>query len=344
MLRHTKWTLYIFFLQAINAECKTMEPDFSTISQQVSELCRLCDIEKQRHLLEQQFNKVSSRYDSLQGIVGKRTHVCQQWTECASVKKSGQSEIKRLQQMLKSEDLSEAEITETNERMSEIEGVLSKWDSNRKNLDELMVSSQMIIKDRATMKVLSFDAEIQTLWSEFARTSSQVELKQTKLAEVSKLAAEFDQLHRDLKDSLTAIVADVDALHISESSLDGIREWGCQIEALDERRQLEVPKYGRMRELGRQLMAADSARRTDTEAAVTNMSKQWEVTEHLLSQRIDTVAAITSIWKDLDDTTSDVTRTLGHVQEVISSADHIFENREEVKVTLTNCKVSSLIS
>ena len=307
----------------------------------MAELIQLCESEKERHLLEEQFNEVSSRYGTLHGLVGKRTQMCQQWSECASVNKSSQSEIKRLQQMLKSEELSEAEIAVTNEKMSEIEGILQTWDSNKKDLDDLMVSSHMTIKHRATMKVLCFETQIQTLQTEFARTSTQLELKQTKLAEVSKLATEFDRLQRNLTDNLSGIITNVDESHTSESSLDGIQEWGRQIEALDELRQREVPKYGRLRDLGRQLMVADGVRRADTEAAITNMAKQWEVTEQLLSQRIDTVAAVTSIWRQFDDTSSDVTQVLCHIQEVINSSDRVFESRDEVKVVLTNFKVSS---
>ena len=333
----------MFLIQAIDGERNTKEHDFSAISHQVSELCRQCENEKDSQILQEQFKALSSRYDTLHGLVDKRTQVCQQWTVSTAERKSIESEMKHLQQAIKSDELSQAEITESNEKISNVETDLQRWDDNRKDLNDLVVSSQMTIKDRATMDAFSFEADLQSLWSEFATTRAQVESRQAEMSEVSKLVADFDTLQRDLKDSLSGIVMNVDESRISESTLGGIQEWGRQIQSLEELRKRETPKYKEMRALGRQLIAADVAGQTDTEAAVGNLTKQWQTTEELLSQRIDTVAAVTTLWSDFDETVSEITQVLCHVDGVMMGTDHNFAGRDEVKVTLTDYKVSWLV-
>ena len=330
----------MFLIQAIDDERKTKERDFSAISHQVSELCQNCESEKEGNVLQEQFKALSSRYDTLHGLVDKRMQVCQQWTVSTAEKKSIESEMKHLQQAIKLDELSQAEITESNAKMSNVETDLQRWDGHRKDLTDLLISTQMTIKDRATMDAFSFEADLQSLWSEFATTRSQVESRQAEMSEVSKLVADFDSLQRDLKDSLSGIVTDVDESRISESTLGGIQEWGRQIRSLEELRKRETPKYKEMRTLGRQLMAADVAGQMDTEAAVGNLTKQWQTTEELLSQRIDTVAAVTTLWSDFDETVSEITQVLCHVDAVMTGADHNFGSRDDVKVTLTNYKVS----
>ena len=324
----------------MDAECNTKEHDFSAISHQVSELCQPCESEKERRVLQEQFEALAARYNALHGLVDKRTQVCQRWTVSDTEGKTIKAEMKHLQQAIKSDELSQAEIDDTNEKMSDVETVLQRWDGNRKDLNDLVASTRMTINDRATMDAFSFEADRQMLWSEFASTRAQVESRQAEMSEVSKLAADFDHLHRDLKDSLSGIMTDVNESRISESTLGGIQEWGRQIQSLEELRQEETPKYKEMRVLGRQLMTADAARQTDTEAAVGNLTKQWQTTEQLLSQRIDTVAAVTTLWGDFDDTVCEITQVLCHVDAVMTAADHNFGSRDEVKVTLTNYKVS----
>ena len=226
---------------------------------------------------------LSSKHDTLKGahqrllkLVKCRMEVCQQWTKFAAMAKMARSKLTSLQTKFASNDLSQAELDAASQELADLRRDLSEWDDKRREVDKLMTDGELTIKDRPTQRILHFQVEITELLTFCDRSAVQLREKQGQLDELSTLWSLFEEKRRQLAGTIENTEQQVEGVKVKDSSLQGIKDMSEDIKVIEKEFESHSPELREFRELGQQLMAADSSNRNVAQE-VLGKEKQFKI-------------------------------------------------------------------
>lgn len=107
---------------------------------------------------------------------------------------------------------------------------LKPWNQEADNLDDLMSTAQIVIKDRATQRTLHFGSELATLENLCDQTGDSAKQKEAQLGEINQLSSDFVQKKDDLVESLIKIQEKLEYAKAKKSNLQGVKDLVKEIE------------------------------------------------------------------------------------------------------------------
>lgn len=99
------------------------------------------------------------------------------------------------------------------------------------------------------------------------------------------------------------------------------------------------PEYEQLRDLGRQIMQADSGKAADVQSTLNKVNEAWENVQAVLAKKQQYYSGVSTLWQQYNDSKQGVTRSLDEVAPSVEQ-DLTFLNQAEVKKSLDHHKVS----
>ena len=155
--------------------------------------------------------------------------------------------------------MSQAELDAASQELSELRRDLSEWDDKRREVDLLKTDAEMTIKDRPTQRILHFHVEITELLTFCDRSAVQLKEKQGQLDELSTLWSLFEEKRQQLARTIENTEQQVEGVKVKDSSLQGVKDMSDELKIIEKEFESQNPELKDFRELGHQLMAADSS-------------------------------------------------------------------------------------
>lgn len=216
-------------LQDMKAECESHEPMFNALSQEFKDMIKNCS-EEEAALLRDRFDRLMAGYTKVEDLIKNREDLCEEWTNYTGDQKDVQAKLKILQQKLQAPDISEEEVAKINKEVEALRRSMAPWNRKKEQLDDLMGTAQLVIKDRATQRTLHFGTELQALENMCDSVSTNAKQKEGHLVELSQLWDDFDQKKDHLLDKLQTLSEKIQNSSVDASSLQGIKELVNEVE------------------------------------------------------------------------------------------------------------------
>ena len=99
------------------------------------------------------------------------------------------------------------------------------------------------------------------------------------------------------------------------------------------------PEYAELRDIGRQLMQADSRNLAQVQETLGTVESHWESTQTAISDKLHYIASILHLWQQYEDTHTLTCQTLTQVQPVLQES-LVLSSQHDVKKMLDKYKVS----
>lgn len=215
----------------MKTECEQHEDAYTLLDQECKVLMKNCN-EDEAAILSDRYNHLLQAYAKTEELIQNREDVCQQWTEYQTDHREFQGKLKTLQGKLASPNVKEDEVASINTEIENLKKGMSIWSSQAEDLDDLMASSQMTIKDRASQRTLHFGSELQSIDSLCDTVSFAAHQKEEHLGELQKLCISFEGKKDNLVDKLNGIEKRIAACVAKDSTLQGIKDLVREIEVL----------------------------------------------------------------------------------------------------------------
>jgi chromosome segregation ATPase len=216
-------------LKALKREYDENEPEFNALREEFKELIANCN-DDEAAILRDRFDRVSSGYFKIEDLLKNREELCEKWDEYQASHKDTQSKLKTLQNKLASPNIKEEEVAKINAEVKALRDDMGQWMDEADALDELMATSQLTIKDRATQRTLHFGSELQALDSMCDSVLFNSKQKQEHLGELAQLWAEFESKQAELVDKLGDVGERIGTAAVNQSSLQGVKDLVREIE------------------------------------------------------------------------------------------------------------------
>lgn len=216
-------------LKALKRECDENEPAFNALCDEFKELIANCN-EDEAAILRDRFDRVMGGYTRIDDLLKNRDELCQKWDEYHTSHKDAQARLKTLQAKLASPNITEEEVAKINAEVKALREDMGQWMNEADTLDELMATSQLTIKDRATQRTLHFGSELQALDSMCDSVLFNSRQKQEHLGELAQLWAEFESKQAELVDKLSDVGEKIGSTAVDQSSLQGVKNLVREIE------------------------------------------------------------------------------------------------------------------
>ena len=285
--------------------------------------------------------QLATSYDHIQSLASHRDELCREWLRYAIVHKGCLTQTKALQQRLDSKNLSQEELNNIGKELEEAWAPLKEWYGRRKELDNLFTAAQMVIKDRASRRVVHFQTETEAALSAYEKATHQLKQRQGKLDEASEKWQLFENQKQALLASLQQLSEKVQACSPREPSLGGLKDMTRELKECEKELSAHNPDLDALRALGQELKTSDSARVRDE---LGDVETQWDTVHSLVNDRLQSLSALTVLWTQYDQSLSAVRRVLTTAQPLIEK-ERNFTEQDEVKRALEQFKViqSSLL-
>ena len=324
-------------LRLLQKEVLERQPDYDALSAEVDDLCAHCS-DSDRQMLLDQHRQMTGGYQDVKDLLEKRIHMCTNWSQFTELRKGAVSRIKVLQQRLESQELSPEDVDKIHAELAEIQASMGEWNDKQDELEQLMSTSQITVKDRSTQRTLHIQAEIQNLTTSLGQTSTKLEQKKGKLDELAAMWVNFEQQKQGLSDVITQSRDKLQGSSVKQATLDGVKTYSGEIKAVDEQLSGYATQYEELRELGRQLMLADPTRMLQAQSALNSVDSQWESTQALIGEKQGHVTTVTNLWQQFNDARGSVNKALGNC-EPVTDGDLVFHDQDQVRLTLDQYKV-----
>ena len=216
-------------LKALKKECDENEPAFEQLVAEFKELVANCN-EDEAAILRDRFDRVMGGYTKIDDLLKNRDELCQKWDQYQTSHKDAQGRLKTLGAKLANPNIKEEEVAKINAEVQGLRKDMAKWAEQAEDLDELMATSQLTIKDRATQRTLHFGSELQALDSLCDSVLFNSKQKQDQLGELAQLWEEFEAKRADLVTKLGDVGERVGVAAVSQSSLQGVKDLVREIE------------------------------------------------------------------------------------------------------------------
>ncbi|KAL5008450.1 hypothetical protein ScPMuIL_014031 [Solemya velum] len=323
-------------LKVMKTESEQHEDAFTLLDQECKDLMKDCN-EDEAAILSDRYNHLLQAYSKTEELIQNREDVCQQWTEYQTDHRDFQGKLKTLQGKLASPNVKEDEVTSINAEIENLKKGMSIWSNQAEDLDELMASSQMTIKDRASQRTLHFGSELQSIDSLCDSVSFAAHQKEEHLGELQKLCIGFEAKKDSLVEKLGGIEQRIDACVAKDSSLQGVKDLVREIEEIRDDVFIHNPEYEQLRDLGRQIIQTDPRKSTAIQGQLGEVSEAWETIQALLTEKQQYYNSVTNIWQQYNDAKHGVVRVLDDLDPMVEQ-DVIFTTQPEVKKSLDQHK------
>ena len=318
-------------------EAADQHPAFEALTGDVTTLCHHCPAEEEKVLVANH-ETLAATYENIQTLTQARIELCKEWTQFVVVHKACVTQMRAMLQQLDSRDLTQADIETISKEMLEAREVLQEWDARRKQLDQLMMDAQMVLKERATRRILHFHSEIQSGLSVCDKAALQLTQRQGKLDELSHKWAEFDDRKQSLLGTVGHIGQQVEGCRARESSLGGLREMTKDIKHMEKELEGRSGDLDKLRDLGRQLMAADPSHMTRAQDGLNETDIEWETVQSLINNRLQVGIAFSNLWQQYLDSKTAVRQALVNAEPLLYE-DQTLSSQAELKKKLDRYKV-----
>lgn len=325
------------FFQGMLGEASDQRPMFEALTSDVTTLCHHCSKEEEKVLVANH-EQLAATYENIQTLAKARIELCKEWMRYMIAHKGCIAQIKALQQRLDSRELSQEELDKIAAEMEEAKAGLSTWDERRRELDQLMIGGQMVIKDRASRRILHFQSEIQTALSICDKARNQLQQKQGKLDEISQKWNEFEDMKRSLVGSLGNINQRLDACRPQVPSHQGLKDMTKEVKTMEKELKGHTGDLDKLRDLGRHLMAADSTNMSRAQDGLSEVDTEWERVQGGINDKLQAAIALSNLWNQYTSCNVSVRRALDNVQPLLEE-DKNFSSQNEVKQMLERYKV-----
>ncbi|KAH3752033.1 hypothetical protein DPMN_186641 [Dreissena polymorpha] len=215
-------------LKSLQKECDENEPTFEQLCAEFKKLLANCN-DDEAVILRDKFDRVMGGYTKIEDTLKSHKEVCEKWDQYQSSHKDAQARLKTLQAKLENPNIKEDEVAEIKEEVKSLRAEMGEWDNQVDALDELMATSQLTIKDRATQRTLHFGIELQALDSlcdSVLFNSSQKE----RISELAELWKKFEAKQAQLVEKLEDVGDRVETAVVPQSSLQGVKDLVREIE------------------------------------------------------------------------------------------------------------------
>lgn len=202
---------------------------FNALTQEFKDLIQNCS-EEEAAMLRDRFDRMMAGYSKVEDLIKNREDLCEQWVNYSGDQKDVQAKLKSLQQKLQQPDISEEEVNKINQEVEALRKSMAPWNRKKDQLDDLMGTAQLVIKDRATQRTLHFGTELQALENMCDSVSTNASQKQGHLSELHQLWDEFDNKKGNLLGKLQTLGDKIQNSTVDSSSLQGIKELVNEIE------------------------------------------------------------------------------------------------------------------
>lgn len=202
---------------------------FNALTQEFKDLIQNCS-EEEAAMLRDRFDRMMAGYSKVEDLIKNREDLCEQWVNYSGDQKDVQAKLKSLQQKLQQPDISEEEVNKINKEVEALRKSMAPWNRKKDQLDDLMGTAQLVIKDRATQRTLHFGTELQALENMCDSVSTNASQKQGHLSELHQLWDEFDNKKGNLLGKLQTLGDKIQNSTVDSSSLQGIKELVNEIE------------------------------------------------------------------------------------------------------------------
>lgn len=219
-------------LKALKKECDENDPAFNALCDEFKELIANCN-DDEAAILRDRFDRVMEGYTRVDDLLKNREELCQKWDQYQTSHKDAQGRLKTLQAKLASPNIKEEEVAKINAEVQSLRDDMGKWANEADALDELMATSQLTIKDRATQRTLHFGSELQALDNLCDAVLFNSRQKQEHLGELAQLWADFEAKQEDLVKKLGVVGDKVSTAAVENSTLEGVKELVAEIEVCE---------------------------------------------------------------------------------------------------------------
>lgn len=216
-------------LKALKHECDENEPAFNALCDEFKELIANCN-DDEAAILRDRFDRVMGGYTKIDDLLKNREELCDKWDQYQTSHKDAQARLKTLQAKLASPNIKEDEVAIINAEVKALREDMGDWANEADGLDELMATSQLTIKDRATQRTMHFGSEIQAYNSMCDSVLFNSKQKQEHLDELAQLWAEFESKQAELVEKLGDVGERIGSATADQSSLQGVRDLVREIE------------------------------------------------------------------------------------------------------------------
>jgi len=216
-------------LKALKKECDENDPAFNALCDEFKELIANCN-DDEAAILRDRFDRVMEGYTRVEDILKNRDELCDKWDQYHNTHKEAQAKLKTLQSKLASPNIKEEEVAKINAEVKALRDGMGKWADQADALDDLMATSQLTIKDRATQRTLHFGSELQALDSLCDAVLFNSRQKQEHLGELAQLWADFENKQAELVNKLGDVSDKIGNAAVENSSLDGVKNLVREIE------------------------------------------------------------------------------------------------------------------
>lgn len=216
-------------LKALKKECDENDPEFNALCGEFKELLAHCN-DDEAAILRDRFDRVMEGYTRVDDLLKNREELCEKWDQYQTSHKDAQARLKTLQAKLASPNIKEEEVAKINAEVQALRNEMGKWGDQAEALDDLMATSQLTIKDRATQRTLHFGSELQALDSICDAVLFNSRQKQEHLGELAQLWADFEDKQAELVNKLGDLGEKISTAAVENSSLEGMKELVREIE------------------------------------------------------------------------------------------------------------------
>uniref|UniRef100_A0A2C9KCB0 Calponin-homology (CH) domain-containing protein n=1 Tax=Biomphalaria glabrata TaxID=6526 RepID=A0A2C9KCB0_BIOGL len=324
-------------LKMMKDETKSQEKTFQDLQQEFKELIAVCS-EEEAAILSDRFNKMLEGYTQVEDLIDNRENLCNKWTGYSDTQKEVQAKIKALQARLQSPNVSEMEVAQIKREIDNLRKSLQPWSQESDQLDELMSTAQMVIKDRASQRTLHFGSEVQNLESLCEQAGATARQREEQIGELTQLSTEFIQNKDDLVEHLLDVQKKLLEAKAGKSNVQGIKDLVKQIESIREEVYSHNPEYEQLRELGRQIMHADPTKAAAIQQQLNQVSAAWEEIQGIIADKHQQFNGVANLWQQYNDAKQGVVKIVSDTDPLVQQ-DLAFNNQEDVKRSLEQHKV-----
>jgi nesprin-1 len=325
-------------IEGMQNDCKEKEPAFENMASEVQELTKFCS-QKEADVLKEKLSKLEALYQQQVKLLGYRSELCPQWVNYSAVQKGCQEQIQMAQQQLDTQELGPPEIQHIEQELGEARSTLQEWDGRRKDLDDLMIQAQMVIKDRHSHKKLHFQSEIQNVLTIIEKITVLLQEKQGKIDELSKLWKEYENLQQGLHGAIDSIGQRVDSSGVREASLQGIKDLSQTIKDLEQELESHNPEFEEFSSVAKDLVSADVQRGPEAQAGLTTVEVEWENLHDKTKLQTHQLEKVVTLYEQYLESKATVHKVISRT-EPVTQAELVFSSQPEVKEMLEEHKVA----
>ena len=232
---------------------------FKGLSDDVEELCKLCD-DSGSVKLQENFNVLNQTYQQTVAIINDRIKLCDEWLDYSEYESATEHSYSTIESSLQRDDLSVEALQDLCCEMEELKSKTVCWQQRCVELDHLLNSARMTIKHRQSHRNIHFQSLIQTLLMSVDKLLHNIAQKQGKVHKISELWGQFESQCDSISETFSGLSSGVNECAVHEGTIKGVKTNVQHIKDYESDLKTSTTYIDQVHDLGNEIQVANPQR------------------------------------------------------------------------------------